>query len=132
MAAWRDVARRIAHEIKNPLTPIKLGAQRIERRFSDHFVGVERNIFRESVQIILQSTESIKLLVDEFIKFSRMPQSFLQEGNIIESVYMALRGFVGNIENVSMVFHIKIDNNNINQQNQCRKLIIIIFLIVDC
>lgn len=120
MAAWRDVARRIAHEIKNPLTPIKLGAQRIERRFSDHFVGVERNIFRESVQIILQSTESIKLLVDEFIKFSRMPQSFLQEGNIIESVYMALRGFVGNIENVSMVFHIKIDNNNVVLKNEER------------
>ncbi|WP_397600505.1 ATP-binding protein [Silvanigrella sp.] len=120
MAAWRDVARRIAHEIKNPLTPIKLGAQRIERRFSDHFVGVEKNIFKESVQIILQSTESIKILVDEFIKFSRMPQSFLQEGNIVESVYMALRGFVGNIENVSMVFHIKIDNNNLVLKNEER------------
>jgi two-component system, NtrC family, nitrogen regulation sensor histidine kinase NtrY len=120
MAAWRDVARRVAHEIKNPLTPIKLGAQRIERRFSNHFEGMEYSIFKESLQIILQSTESIKLLVDEFIKFSRMPQSYLQEGNIVESVYMSLQGFVGNMENVPMVFELKIDNTILIVENEER------------
>ena len=120
MAAWRDVARRVAHEIKNPLTPIKLGAQRIERRFSNHFEGIDRSVFKESLQIILQSAESIKILVDEFIKFSRMPQSYLQEGNIVESVYMSLQGFVGNSENVPMVFELKIDNNSLIVENEER------------
>ncbi|APJ02502.1 sensor histidine kinase [Silvanigrella aquatica] len=120
MAAWRDVARRVAHEIKNPLTPIKLGAQRIERRFSNHFEGIDHSIFKESLQIILQSTESIKILVDEFIKFSRMPQSYLQEGNIAEYVYMSLQGFVGNSENVPMVFELKIDNQVIIVENEER------------
>lgn len=113
MVAWRDVARRVAHEIKNPLTPIKLGAQRIEKRFSEHFSGTEKDIFRETVKIILQSSESIRILVDEFIKFSRMPHSYLEEGNIVEAVYMAMRGFVGNLENVPMVFEIMIDNSKI-------------------
>lgn len=120
MAAWRDVARRVAHEIKNPLTPIKLGAQRIERRFSERFEGIEKSIFKECVQIILQSTESIRLLVDEFIKFSRMPHAFLEEGNIVEFVYMSLKGFVGNSENVPMIFELKIDDEYIKLANDER------------
>jgi two-component system nitrogen regulation sensor histidine kinase NtrY len=120
MAAWRDVARRVAHEIKNPLTPIKLGAQRIERRFSEHFEGIEKSIFKECVQIILQSTESIRLLVDEFIKFSRMPHAFLEEGDIVEFVYMSLKGFVGNSENVPMLFELKIDDEYIKLENDER------------
>ncbi len=120
MVAWRDVARRVAHEIKNPLTPIKLGAQRIEKRFSDHFLGNERDIFRETIKIILQSSESIKILVDEFIKFSRMPHSYLEEGNIVEAVYMAMRGFVGNSENVPMVFEISVGAQKVVLTNEER------------
>ncbi|WGL61486.1 ATP-binding protein [Pigmentibacter sp. JX0631] len=120
MVAWRDVARRVAHEIKNPLTPIKLGAQRIEKRFSQHFKGDEKDIFQETVKIILQSSESIRILVDEFIKFSRMPHSYLEEGNIVETVYMAMRGFVGNQENVPMVFEANINSNHILLRNEER------------
>ncbi len=120
MVAWRDVARRVAHEIKNPLTPIKLGAQRIEKRFSDHFSGSEKEIFRETIKIIIQSSESIRILVDEFIKFSRMPHSYLEDGNIVEAVYMAMRGFVGNSENVPMVFEIRSNSQKVILTNEER------------
>jgi two-component system nitrogen regulation sensor histidine kinase NtrY len=118
LAAWRDVARRVAHEIKNPLTPIKLGAQRIEKKFSHKFFLKESEIFHESIKIILQSTESIKILVDEFIKFSRMPKSYLKSSNIVEAVYLSLRGFVGNQENVPLVFELEIKDNHFVLQNE--------------
>jgi two-component system nitrogen regulation sensor histidine kinase NtrY len=75
MAAWREVARRIAHEIKNPLTPIQLSAQRIRRRFRERLAdGVEdARIFDECVDTITTQVESLKLLVDEFSNFARLP-----------------------------------------------------------
>ncbi|MCA2959564.1 MAG: HAMP domain-containing protein [Silvanigrellales bacterium] len=101
IAAWRDVARRIAHEIKNPLTPIKLGAQRLSRRFEDRFEQPEdAEVFRECVKVILHSTESIKGLVDEFIRFARMPQAVLREGDVREPVRMAVAGFADNPDHV--------------------------------
>jgi two-component system nitrogen regulation sensor histidine kinase NtrY len=77
MAAWREVARRIAHEIKNPLTPIQLSAQRIRRRFRDklaHEPG-EAKIFDECLDAITSQVESLKLLVDEFSNFARLPDA---------------------------------------------------------
>ncbi len=74
MAAWGDVARRIAHEIKNPLTPIKLSAQRIHRRFGKQIVEDEQK-FEELTDVIVRQTEDIQRIVDEFAKFSRMPEA---------------------------------------------------------
>jgi two-component system nitrogen regulation sensor histidine kinase NtrY len=75
MAAWREVARRIAHEIKNPLTPIQLSAQRIRRRFRERLVdGVDdAKVFDECVDTITTQVESLKLLVNEFSNFARLP-----------------------------------------------------------
>jgi two-component system nitrogen regulation sensor histidine kinase NtrY len=75
MAAWREVAKRIAHEIKNPLTPISLSAQRLKRRFS-HMLEEEtdREIFEECTSVIVRQVENMRNLVDEFSQFARLPE----------------------------------------------------------
>jgi two-component system nitrogen regulation sensor histidine kinase NtrY len=74
MEAWQEVARRIAHEIKNPLTPIQVSAQRIRRRFGPRLRDAEdARIFDECVETITGQVESLKLLVNEFSNFARLP-----------------------------------------------------------
>jgi two-component system nitrogen regulation sensor histidine kinase NtrY len=73
--AWREVARRIAHEIKNPLTPIKLSAQRLERRFSHIAQGEEAQVFSESITTIIRQVDELKRLVNEFSLFARLPST---------------------------------------------------------
>ncbi len=75
MAAWREVARRIAHEIKNPLTPIQLSAQRIRRRFGERLAAdpEDARVFDECVDTITSQVEGLKLLVNEFSNFARLP-----------------------------------------------------------
>jgi len=75
--AWREVARRIAHEIKNPITPIKLSAERMLRRFANRFEGDDRVVFESCVESILVQVDALRNLVNEFSKFSRMPVSEL-------------------------------------------------------
>ena len=70
MAAWREVARRIAHEVKNPLTPISLSAQRLRRKYL-HAIG--EPVFDECTQMIIDHVELIRNLVNEFSKFARFP-----------------------------------------------------------
>lgn len=72
MAAWREVARRIAHEIKNPLTPIQLSAQRLRKRYLSRFSDDEI-VFDECTAMIIKSVDEIKTLVNEFSNFARMP-----------------------------------------------------------
>ena len=74
MAAWREVARRIAHEIKNPLTPIQLSAQRLRRRYQGHF-SPDDIVFDECTQMIIRQVDELKTLVNEFSNFARMPAS---------------------------------------------------------
>ncbi|MBI5694292.1 MAG: PAS domain S-box protein [Nitrospirae bacterium] len=73
-AAWREVARRIAHEVKNPLTPIKLSAQRLRKRYLDG-TGDYEKIIGDCTETIITQVESMKTLVDEFSKFARMPEA---------------------------------------------------------
>jgi len=72
VAAWREVARRLAHEIKNPLTPIQLSAERLRRHFADAPAG-PRALVEECTTTIVGEVESLKGLVDEFSQFARMP-----------------------------------------------------------
>jgi two-component system nitrogen regulation sensor histidine kinase NtrY len=72
LAAWREVAQRIAHEIKNPLTPIQLSAQRLRRRLADR-IPDERRLLDECTQTIIQEVDGLRRLVDEFSRFARMP-----------------------------------------------------------
>ncbi|MBW4708824.1 PAS domain-containing sensor histidine kinase [Roseobacter sp. YSTF-M11] len=73
MAAWGDVARRIAHEIKNPLTPIQLSAERIKRKFSPK-VGDDSETLEQMTDVIVRQTGDLRRIVDEFSKFARMPE----------------------------------------------------------
>ena len=74
--AWREVARRIAHEIKNPLTPIKLSAQRLQRRLSD-YRGKDGALLKECTDTIIQHTDELKEMVNEFSNFARFPEANL-------------------------------------------------------
>jgi two-component system nitrogen regulation sensor histidine kinase NtrY len=72
VAAWKEVAQRIAHEIKNPLTPIQLSAQRLRKKFFEKAPDFD-NIFDETTNVIVTEVNSLKRMVDEFSKFARMP-----------------------------------------------------------
>ena len=72
LAAWREVARRIAHEVKNPLTPIKLAAQRLQRRYAER-LREDGKVFEECTQIIVDQVDELKNLVNEFSRFARLP-----------------------------------------------------------
>ncbi|MCR9086561.1 MAG: PAS domain-containing sensor histidine kinase [Rhodobacteraceae bacterium] len=74
MAAWGDVARRIAHEIKNPLTPIQLSAGRIKRKFGKHLDPEQAEALERLTDVIVRQTEDLRRIVDEFSRFARMPQ----------------------------------------------------------
>jgi two-component system nitrogen regulation sensor histidine kinase NtrY len=71
-AAWREVARRMAHEIKNPLTPVQLSAQRLQRKYGDK-LGEDGSVFKECTQTIIDQVEVLKNLVNEFSRYARMP-----------------------------------------------------------
>lgn len=78
-AAWTEVARRIAHEIKNPLTPIKLSAERLQKKFGNK---IEDGAFSESIRTIIDQVDGLKNLVNEFNQFARLPRSNPSPGHL--------------------------------------------------
>ena len=85
MAAWGDVARRIAHEIKNPLTPIQLSAERIKRKFTPK-LGEESGQLEAMTDVIIRQTNDLRRIVDEFSKFARMPEPERRSEDLAELV----------------------------------------------
>ncbi|MDB9878647.1 PAS domain-containing sensor histidine kinase [Amylibacter sp.] len=81
LAAWGDVAQRIAHEIKNPLTPIQLSAERLKRKYSP-MVGAEEDNLSQYCDVIIRQTNDLRRIVDEFSKFARMPEPIKRSVNI--------------------------------------------------
>jgi two-component system nitrogen regulation sensor histidine kinase NtrY len=88
-AAWREVARRIAHEIKNPLTPIQLSAQRLRKRYLNQFAQ-DGAVFDECTQTIITQVEELKNLVNEFSSFARMPAAKPAPNNLNEILREAM------------------------------------------
>ena len=84
-AAWADVARRIAHEIKNPLTPIQLSAERIRRKYGK-VITTDREIFDQCTNTIVRQVDDIKRMVDEFSSFAQMPKPTPETDDISEIV----------------------------------------------
>ena len=80
--AWADVARRIAHEIKNPLTPIQLSAERIRRRFGKNIADVDRPVFDQCTDTIIRQVGDIGRMVDEFSSFARMPKPTMEPSDL--------------------------------------------------
>jgi two-component system nitrogen regulation sensor histidine kinase NtrY len=104
LAAWREVARRIAHEVKNPLTPLKLAAQRLQRRYADR-LGEDGRVFQECTQIIVNQVEELQSLVNNFARFARLPQLTLapQDFNaLVQETLLLYREFQ---PRVSLEFH---------------------------
>jgi len=83
MAAWREVARRIAHEIKNPLTPIQLSAQRLRRRYPE-ILKEKNSVFDQCTNTIITQVDELKTLVSEFSQFARMPKVQKSSDNLVE------------------------------------------------
>ncbi len=84
MAAWGDVARRIAHEIKNPLQPIKLSAERITRKFGHQLDAEQAESLNHMTDVIVRQTDILRRIVDEFSKFARMPEPDKKHRNLMD------------------------------------------------
>ncbi|MDF2998353.1 MAG: hypothetical protein K0R27_3990 [Xanthobacteraceae bacterium] len=88
-SAWADVARRIAHEIKNPLTPIQLSAERLRRRYGK-VIGEDREVFDQCTDTIIRQVGDIGRMVDEFSSFARMPKPVVEALDVTETVRQAV------------------------------------------
>jgi two-component system nitrogen regulation sensor histidine kinase NtrY len=88
-SAWADVARRIAHEIKNPLTPIQLSAERLRRKYKKE-IATDPEVFEQCTQTIIRQVGDIGRMVDEFSSFARMPQPVMRDEDIGELIRHAV------------------------------------------
>jgi two-component system nitrogen regulation sensor histidine kinase NtrY len=84
-SAWADVARRIAHEIKNPLTPIQLSAERLRRKYG-RVITDDRTVFEQCTDTIVRQVEDIRRMVDEFSRFARTPKPVMAPEDVAETV----------------------------------------------
>jgi two-component system nitrogen regulation sensor histidine kinase NtrY len=84
-SAWADVARRIAHEIKNPLTPIQLSAERLRRKYGK-MIGEDRGVFEQCTDTIVRQVDDIRRMVDEFSHFARMPKPVISAEDVADAV----------------------------------------------
>jgi two-component system, NtrC family, nitrogen regulation sensor histidine kinase NtrY len=84
-SAWADIARRIAHEIKNPLTPIQLSAERLRRKYGK-VVAADDPVFDQCTTTIVRQVDDIKRMVDEFSRFARMPKAVMADEDVADTV----------------------------------------------
>ena len=115
MAAWREVARRIAHEVKNPLTPIKLSAQRLKRKYS---AEINQSVFDECTQTITDHVELIRNLVDEFSSFARFPTADPKPCDLPPIIEETLALFKEGHQNVYFEFNVVDDIPPFNLDRQ--------------
>jgi two-component system nitrogen regulation sensor histidine kinase NtrY len=110
-SAWQEVARRMAHEIKNPLTPIQLSAERIAKRVSAekaavsplgsiHTTSPTSDVVKEGTDTILREVASLKAMVDEFSRFARLPEVKLEIGDVNEAIRLAAAMYEGRFSDV--------------------------------
>src|SRR3954452_3937054 len=88
-SAWADVARRIAHEIKNPLTPIQLSAERLRRKFGK-VITEDKAVFEQCTETIVRQVDDIRRMVDEFSRFARMPKPVIEGEDVADTVRQAV------------------------------------------
>jgi two-component system nitrogen regulation sensor histidine kinase NtrY len=101
--AWADIARRIAHEIKNPLTPIQLSAERIRRKYGDS-ITKDREVFDQCTDTIIRQVSDIGRMVDEFSAFARMPKPVMERHDVREIVREAV--FLFQVSRPEIVFEL--------------------------
>ena len=81
--AWESLARKLAHEIKNPLTPIQLTIDRLKNKYSDQLNHSDQCIFKDNLKIINNQINQIEKLVNEFSDFARMPKPIFQKNDLV-------------------------------------------------
>lgn len=112
-SAWGDVARRIAHEIKNPLTPIQLSAERIRRKFGK-VITEDKAIFEQCTDTIVRQVDDIRRMVDEFSRFARMPKPVMEGEDVADTVRQAV--FLMRVGNPDIDFEAEIKNDPMRAQ----------------
>jgi two-component system nitrogen regulation sensor histidine kinase NtrY len=109
-AAWADVARRIAHEIKNPLTPIQLSAERLKRKYADEVVS-DPEVFKQCTDTIIRQVHDIGRMVDEFSSFARMPAPVIQMESAQELVRQAV--FLQRVAQPQVAFEVNLPKETV-------------------
>ena len=125
-AAWHEVARRIAHEIKNPLTPIALSAERISRQLDRARVSADvARIMRECTETISMEVESVKNLVNEFSQFARFPAAQPVRCDLNEVVQSAVAVFAGRLDGVELSTELAADLPPVNVDKEQFKRVVV-------
>nr|WP_245408746.1 PAS domain-containing sensor histidine kinase [Variibacter gotjawalensis] len=106
--AWADIARRIAHEIKNPLTPIQLSAERLKRKYGKVIVE-DKAVFEQCTDTIVRQVDDIKRMVDEFSRFARMPKPVMGNDDVADTVRQVV--FLQQVANPDIDFEYTIDED---------------------
>jgi two-component system nitrogen regulation sensor histidine kinase NtrY len=104
-SAWADVARRIAHEIKNPLTPIQLSAERLRRKYGG-VITEDGGVFQQCTDTIVRQVDDIKRMVDEFSRFARMPKPVMTAEDVADTVRQVV--FLQRVANADMDIELEI------------------------
>ena len=123
-AAWREVARRMAHEIKNPLTPVQLSAQRLQKKFGDK-VGEGSDVFHECTKTIINQVDVLKNLVDAFSRYARMPVTKPAMNDLNEVIHDSLILFQEAHKDIDFNFHRGMDIPKLNLDPEQMKRVMI-------
>ncbi|HEY2186168.1 MAG TPA: PAS domain-containing sensor histidine kinase [Xanthobacteraceae bacterium] len=107
-SAWADVARRIAHEIKNPLTPIQLSAERLRRKYGA-MIKEDGGIFQQCTDTIVRQVDDIKRMVDEFSRFARMPKPVMAQEDVADAVRQVV--FLQRVGNADIDIDVEIEED---------------------
>ena len=110
-SAWADVARRIAHEIKNPLTPIQLSAERLRRKYGKT-LGNDREVFEQCTQTIIRQVGDIGRMVDEFSAFARTPRPVVESQDLAETVRQVV--FLMRVGHPDVTFEVELPSSKLD------------------
>ncbi len=112
---WSDIARRIAHEIKNPLTPIQLSAERLEKKAKE--LNTDNSEIADCIETIRRQVAEIGFLVDEFSSFARLPEPDLKNKNIVETLIKVISDYKSNTKSIKFINDLHANKINVNIDN---------------
>ena len=116
--AWENLARKLAHEIKNPLTPIQLTIDQLRTKYSDKIISEKKEDFTKSLEIIVKQIKQIENLVNEFSDFARMPKPILKDNNLISLIEDNINLIKELDSNILIVLDTNIDKIILNSDNE--------------
>lgn len=124
VAAWQEVARRVAHEIKNPLTPIQLSAQRLRKKFFEKAPDLDR-VFDEATNVIINEVGSLKHMVDEFSKFARLPAPQMIRQSLYEVIQEVVTLYRAAHKDIELLVELDEDLPPINYDREQLKRVLV-------